>query len=94
MKDKLTELIRTKLIDFKQMGYPPKAFEPFVDSLKSEVLELIAKELPKEKESPNGEDCVCMAHDESECCGCGADWSDNRPYNQCLKAIKHKLGVE
>ena len=85
MKDKIAELVRMKT---NQLG----SYSTM--DIVNEVLDLIAKELPKEKDcnehpgNSNAYFCVIKSHE--ECVRC----KTNLSYNQCLKDIKHKLEVE
>ena len=76
MKDKIAEVIKKK--DFHYEYDDPR-------DLAQAIVDLIAKELPKEKEmsdyAPNGSDEKARNNQ-----------SNMSGFNQCLKDIKHKLG--
>jgi hypothetical protein len=68
MKDKIADMLIPYMRDSERNAFAQA------------ILELIAKELPKEKELYEVNDGDITIHDHI--------------YNQCLKTIKHKLGVE
>jgi len=49
--------------------------------------------LEKDESKGNGIDCDCYAYGECDC-RCDVDWTDYSVYNQALKEVKTKLGIE
>ena len=45
-----------------------------------------AVKMPEKKKSPDGKDCQCAALDYASC-GCYADWSNYKQYNQALDEL-------
>ena len=76
MKDKIKEVIRNTMPSYTNETETAQA-----------ILDLIAKELLKEK--PHDEKCDVNVFCGTEPCNCGADI-----HNIMVKDIKHKLGVE
>lgn len=46
--------------------------------------------IPEERESMDGKACSCFANNKSEC-GCGADWSDFKEWNNCRTETLKKM---
>jgi len=78
MKDKIAEVIKLS------RGIAYFGTDEELDVTVCELLDLIAKELPKEKEEYGIATTFLRAIKNKE----------HIIYNQCLKDIKHKLGVE
>ena len=62
------------------------------DELQAE-LKRLRECVPEKIHKIRGRDCKCGAYGESEC-GCYADWSDWRKWNDCIDEIKKRMGVE
>jgi len=66
------------------------------DEVVNNTASIIADEvdgLEKDESKGNGADCDCYAYGECDC-RCDVDWTDYSVYNQALKEVKTKLGIE
>jgi len=89
MKDKIKELLKEfyPAVYFMMNDRTEERFNKYIDRVEKynkELLDLIAKEFPKEKEYQHP---CCV---KGTCIRC----AELEGYNQCLKDIKHNLGVE